>query len=221
MAERPENTRLINVFNPGVDKRIPLGFVDQVIDKETGLLVGFVEDGQFYNLGDKVKKSTKPNKEPKASDLDKSITMVEDLLSKKEKEAIRLVGTDKYVEITEAIKQDKVSLEALKKRRDAAKGSETSKEEQDTYQAETNTYKSKVEAATRKLKVAKDTNGDIGTAQTELDDILKTKPFAPSGGTAAPQFGGQPTGYQNIGTQKTGVTPTTPTTQQQSTETPQ
>jgi hypothetical protein len=59
MAKRPENTRLVNVFNPGVDKRIPLGFVDQVIDKETGLLVGFVKDGEFYNLGDKVKEKPK------------------------------------------------------------------------------------------------------------------------------------------------------------------
>jgi hypothetical protein len=53
MAIRPENTRVQNVFNPGVDKRIPAGFVDQVIDKETGNLVGFIKDGKFYNLGEK------------------------------------------------------------------------------------------------------------------------------------------------------------------------
>jgi len=45
MAKRPENTRLVNVFNPGIDKRLPVGFVDQVIDKKTGELVGFVKDG--------------------------------------------------------------------------------------------------------------------------------------------------------------------------------
>jgi hypothetical protein len=59
MAIRPENTRVQNVFNPGVDKRIPAGFVDQVIDKETGNLVGFIKDGKFYNLGEKVPKTVK------------------------------------------------------------------------------------------------------------------------------------------------------------------
>jgi hypothetical protein len=59
MAIRPENTRVQNVFNPGVDKRIPAGFVDQVIDKETGNLVGFIKDGKFYNLGEKVPKAVK------------------------------------------------------------------------------------------------------------------------------------------------------------------
>jgi hypothetical protein len=59
MATRPENTRVQNVFNPGVDKRIPAGFVDQVIDKETGNLVGFIKDGKFYNLGEKVPKAVK------------------------------------------------------------------------------------------------------------------------------------------------------------------
>jgi hypothetical protein len=59
MATRPENTRVQNVFNPGIDKRMPAGFVDQVIDKETGNLVGFIKDGKFYNLGEKVPKAVK------------------------------------------------------------------------------------------------------------------------------------------------------------------
>ena len=210
MAKRPENTYVVNVINPGIDKRLPLGFVDQVIDRKTGLLVGFVEGGQFYNLGDKVKKSTKPKKEPKASDLENSITMVEDLLSKKEKEAVRLVGTDKYEEITNAIRQDKIALEALKQRFETAKSSETSKEEVDVYQAETNTYESKVEAAKRKLQVAKDTDGDIASAQAELDRITATKPFAPSLGTQPQVVSGQPAGYRNVGTQTVGTTPVTP-----------
>jgi hypothetical protein len=162
MAERPKNTRLSNVFNPGVDNRIPLGFVDYVIDKETGNLVGFVKDGQFYNLGDKVKKSTKPEKEPKASDLDKSITMVEDLLSKKEKEVLRFEpGTEEYVEITNAIKQDKVSLQALKTRFNTARATESDTEKKETFQSEENTFESKLALAKKKVQVAKDTNGDV------------------------------------------------------------
>lgn len=62
MAERPTNTRTANVINPGFDKRIPLGFVDIVIDNETNDWVGFIKDGKFYNLGDKVVETTKPTK---------------------------------------------------------------------------------------------------------------------------------------------------------------
>jgi hypothetical protein len=212
MAKRPENTYVVNVLNPGIDKRIPIGFVDQVIDRETGLLVGFIEGGKFYAPGDKVIKKIKPKKEAKASEIDQSITMVQDLLAKKEKEALRFQpGTDKYIEITNAIKQDKAALEALKKRSDVAKGGETSKKEVDTYQTELSAWDSKVSAAKQKLQVAKDTNGDVAAAEAELKQVTASKPFAPSGGTAgqAP-FGGQPTGYQNVGTQTVGVTPVTP-----------
>lgn len=50
---RPEGTYTSQVFNFGVDKNIPLGFVDVVFDR-TGNAVGFEKDGVFYNLGDKV-----------------------------------------------------------------------------------------------------------------------------------------------------------------------
>jgi hypothetical protein len=63
MANRPTNSRVINVINWGIDKRIPLGFVDTVIDKETGNLIGFMQDDEFYELG------AKPKKKPKAPEL--------------------------------------------------------------------------------------------------------------------------------------------------------
>lgn len=48
---RPENTYTSNVINFGVDKRLPLGFVDVVIDKDTGLWVGYMRGDKFYPLG--------------------------------------------------------------------------------------------------------------------------------------------------------------------------
>ena len=63
MANRPTNSRIINVINWGIDKRIPLGFIDTVIDKETGNLIGFMQDDEFYELG------AKPKKKPKAPEL--------------------------------------------------------------------------------------------------------------------------------------------------------
>jgi hypothetical protein len=69
MANRPSNSRLINVINWGIDKRIPLGFVDTVIDKETGNLIGFMQDGEFYELGAKPKKKPKAPEMPEVSGL--------------------------------------------------------------------------------------------------------------------------------------------------------
>jgi hypothetical protein len=159
------------------------------------------------------KEKPKVKKTVKASDLSRSITMVEDLLSKKEKEALRYEpGTEEYNAITESIKKEKEALKGLKNRLESAKSGETSKEEVDTYQEEVSTYESKVEAARRKLQVAEDTNGDVTTAQRELDKVLATKPFAPSLGTQPQAMVGQPSGYRNVGTQTVGVTPVTPQT---------
>jgi hypothetical protein len=69
MANRPSNSRVINVINWGIDKRIPLGFVDTVLDKETGNLIGFMQDGEFYELGAKPKKKPKAPEMPEVSGL--------------------------------------------------------------------------------------------------------------------------------------------------------
>jgi hypothetical protein len=74
---RPKGTYVSQVFNFGVDKTIPFGFVDVVFDR-SGNTVGFEKDGKFYNLGDKV---TKPvvKKALTSDQLDKK----RDLLTKK------------------------------------------------------------------------------------------------------------------------------------------
>lgn len=50
MAEKPSNSRIVQVINFGVDKRIPLGVVNQVIDKKTGNLIGYMRGDKFYEL---------------------------------------------------------------------------------------------------------------------------------------------------------------------------
>jgi hypothetical protein len=213
MAERPKDTYTVNVFNFGIDKRLPLGFTDQVIDRKTGLLVGFIEDGKFYAPGDKVIKKIKPKKEPKASDLDKSISMVEDLLSKKEREVLRFEpGTEEYAKITDAIKRDKESLKELKTRFDVAKASESDTKKEKTFQSKENTFEANLELARKKVQIAKDTDGDVAAAQAELDRVTATQPFTPVVGTENVAMAGQPSGYRNVGTQTTGTTPATPAT---------
>ena len=63
MANRPDNTYVSQVFNFGVDKKLPLGFVNVVYSKETGNVVGYEKGGKFYNLGEKIpEKVTEPQK---------------------------------------------------------------------------------------------------------------------------------------------------------------
>ena len=50
MASQPNNSRIVQVINFGVDKRIPLGVVNQVIDKKTGYLIGYMRGDKFYEL---------------------------------------------------------------------------------------------------------------------------------------------------------------------------
>jgi hypothetical protein len=50
MAQRPSKSRVSQVINPGLDKRIPFGLVNVVIG-EDGSWLGFMKDNKFYELG--------------------------------------------------------------------------------------------------------------------------------------------------------------------------
>ena len=81
---RPKGTYVSQVFNFGVDKTIPFGFVDVVFDR-SGNTVGFEKDGKFYNLGDKV---PAPAKKPLTSDqLDKKKNLLTNKLNILERQA--------------------------------------------------------------------------------------------------------------------------------------
>lgn len=185
MAERPENTRVINVFNPGIDKRIPLGFVDQVIDKETGNLVGFVEDGKFYKLGEKVEKKPKTKEPDTVKDLNFKIKNLEMLISRNQDELFRYEpGTADYKETAGAIKKFKEEVKGLKTRLDSAKKVETARKEVKTFKKEESNWEDDVAAAKKDLQIAKDTDGDVAAAQKALDALIEKKPKTPS--TATP-----------------------------------
>jgi hypothetical protein len=53
MAQRPANTYISQVFNFGADKKIPLGFVNVVFNKN-GTMAGYISDDKFYALGEKL-----------------------------------------------------------------------------------------------------------------------------------------------------------------------
>ena len=54
MAARPGNSYVSQVFNFGIDKNLPFGFVNVVYSKETGAALGYEKNGKFYNLGEKL-----------------------------------------------------------------------------------------------------------------------------------------------------------------------
>lgn len=74
MAKQPPNTRTANVFNFGIQKNIPLGFVDVVYDKKTNDLIGFMDNGRFYNLGEKV---VEPKKKVSSEDVSRKVDLLE------------------------------------------------------------------------------------------------------------------------------------------------
>jgi hypothetical protein len=150
-----------------------------------------------------------PKEKPKVKeadavkDLDFKIKQAEIRIAKNEDELFRYEpGSTDYEETVAAVKRDKEELKKLQTRLDAVKKIETDKKEIQTFKKEMSSYEQDLADAKEAVQIAKDTNGDVAAAEAELKQVTASKPFAPSGGTAgqAP-FGGQPTGYQNVGSQ--------------------
>jgi hypothetical protein len=159
----------------------------------------------------KEKTKTKDTSPGEPDDIVDLIRLTQNFLSLQESGILRYEpGTKEYKDAAKDIKEGKERLKELKTRLETAKGAKTVKKEQDVYKEEIGAYEAKVKAAQKKLQVAKDTGGDVNTAQAELDNIVKVKPIAPSITTEDVGMAGQPSGYRNVGTQKVGVTPTTP-----------
>ena len=145
MANRPSNTWTTYVFNPGIDKRLPVGFVNQVIDRNTGNLVGFIKDGKFYNPGEKVAKKAKP---------------------KKSKTTGRTLG-DISSELDTAQKEAGAAYLSLKAYDAGSEEYNASKTAYDTANANVETLKSEIEYYQRNTEL-KDINANIKKKENEL-----------------------------------------------------
>jgi len=91
MAKRPDNSYVSQVFNFGIDKKLPLGFVNVVYSKDTGSVLGYEKDGKFYNLGEKIpEKVTEPQKRKTyTGSIEERVTAIE-----REAEAARIAKAD-------------------------------------------------------------------------------------------------------------------------------
>jgi hypothetical protein len=165
----------------------------------------------------KAKPKVKEKKKDTAKDLNFKITMAKNRIEQNGNALFRYEpGTPDYEETAAAIKRDKAEVKKLQLRLDTVKKLETEKKETKTFEKEKSSYEEEVADAKEALQIAKDTGGDVAAAQAELDRVTATKPIAPVVGKQDVGMAGQPSGYRNVGTQKTGTTPTpaagTPTT---------
>jgi hypothetical protein len=169
MATRPSNSRIQNVFNPGIDKRIPAGFVDQVTDKKTGNLIGFMKDGKFYNLGEKVPKAVKPKQAKKTG---RTLSDISSELDTAQREA----GAA-YLAIN-AYEPGSTEYAASKKAYDAANANvNTLKSEIEYYQRNTDLQKVNVDIKKKnaELQRAKDLGEDTKEINKDLVDFNRKK----------------------------------------------
>jgi hypothetical protein len=167
------------------------------------------------------KEKPKAKKKDTARDLNFKITMAKTRIEQNENSLFRYEpGTPDYKETAAAVKRDKTELKGLQSRLDVVKKTETEKKETKTFEKEKSTYEEAVADAREAIQIAKDTDGDVAAAEAELERITATQPFAPVTGTENVAMAGQPSGYRNVGTQKTGTTPATPTTPKPTTPKP-
>ena len=138
--------------------------------------------GELYEaVGIKPPKAKpKAKKQETAKELDVKIKAAKTRISRNESELFRYEpGSADYNEIVAAIKNDKEEVDSLQTRLDAIKGVETSKKEVSTYQKNLSDWEEQINDAKKAVQIAKDTNGDVDSAQKELDDIVASKPKPP------------------------------------------
>jgi hypothetical protein len=167
---RPKGTYVSQVFNFGVDKTIPFGFVDVVFNRD-GTTAGFEKDGKFYKLGEKV---TKPvvKKALTADQLSKK----KDLLAKK----LSILETQaSNTNIGEAERNGYIA--EFRKTQDELSATEksfieTQVREGKIKEAEANKQVAQtVRLDITRLQERKDLLTKLGKSTSEVDDLIKEK----------------------------------------------
>lgn len=119
MAQRPKDSYVTNVFNPGIDKNIPNGFVD-VVYSRNGEALGYMSDGEFYQLGEKPKEKKKVAKK-KAPVVDTVPTINDEKAALSERDTLSKKLADMEIRgetNTPEYKETQVAYERAQKRYD-------------------------------------------------------------------------------------------------------
>lgn len=179
MAQRPKDSYVTNVFNPGIDKNIPVGFVD-VVYSRNGEALGYMSDGEFYQLGEKPKEKKKVAKKkapvvdtvPTIND-EKAARSERDSLSKKlaDMELRGEMDTPEYAETKAAYERaqkryDDIMVEVEKYRREKRKGKTEAKQEKDKRKLEAELRDAKRRGDTARVKEIEQELGGMGATPT-------------------------------------------------------
>lgn len=179
MAQRPKDSYVTNVFNPGIDKNIPVGFVD-VVYSRNGEALGYMRDGEFYQLGEKPKEKKKvaKKKAPAADTVptindEKAARSERDSLSKKlaDMELRGEMDTPEYAETKAAYERaqkryDDIMVEVEKYRREKRKGKTEAKKEKDKRKLEAELRDAKRRGDTARAKEIEQELGGMGVTPT-------------------------------------------------------
>jgi hypothetical protein len=171
---RPKGTYVSQVFNFGVDKTIPFGFVNLVIDKE-GNTVGFEKNGKFYNLGDKVPAPSATKKPLTSDQLDKKKNILTTKLNLAERmaSATNIGETERNRYIAEFKKtQDELTDTEQAFVETQIREGKIKKEEANKRVAET------LKVDITRLEDRKNFLAKLGKSTSEVDDLIKDKNLA-------------------------------------------
>jgi hypothetical protein len=167
---RPKGTYVSQVFNFGVDKTIPFGFVDVVFNRD-GTTAGFEKDGKFYKLGEKV---TKPvvKKALTADQLDKKKNLLTTKLNLTERmaSATNIGEAERNRYIAEFRKtQDELSATEKSFIETQIREGKIKETEANRKVAET------VKLDLARLEERKNLLTKLGKSTSEVDDLIKQK----------------------------------------------
>ena len=146
MAERPEGTYISKVFNLGIDKDIPFGFVDVVYNRSDGKSPGFMQDGKFYANGEKPPAKIKGPDTKK--EIQEKIKALEDSIATAEKVINDPTNPNKEFARTQ-LEKFKAELEPLKQTEKDILGKEKATREKELQQSEEITKEGAREAQIR------------------------------------------------------------------------
>lgn len=220
---RPADTYTSQVFNFGVDKNIPFGFVDVVFDR-SGNAVGFEKDGKFYNLGEQVEVAKAAAKPVTSKALSKRIDMLERKLNLAKYsasntnigEAERNRYINEYRTTAEELVKTQKSLLETQVKEGKVKESTAQQKAADVIRFDIRTLEERRKLEVRLGKTGSELDNEIQKKKTELNNVLNPKPV--SYGTqpstvpqASMPFGGKTVSGATLAPTATSVSTPTPT----------
>lgn len=204
MAQRPKGTYVSQVINPGIQKNIPAGVVD-VVYSRNGEAVGYMRDGEFYELGTKPKAKKPAAKKPRVVDNvptindEKAARSERDTLSKKlaDMEIKGEEGTPAYQETMDAYERAQERVDTIEKALSKYRGEKKAARESQRKERDARTIEAERKDAERRGDTAKakelqrelSAMGATPTGEESREPMVGTGVTVAGGGTTTTKAG--------------------------------